>query len=240
MPDNFAISFRERFSRAYEHSDFSSHRALSMASGWSPARINQILAGHFDDSATGPGFFGVVRACEQLGITPDYLAGIERWREHRPEITMNALSLVNSVSGEMDRPNIAELIRLYVRSGQRLEAFSNHLDHCDIYEEPDNENRRVTVRSVGNKSLSSLRMGVPNAAVLQEAYDRASSEFQEKIFSSHERAFLLGMTVEPDAIDERMENRPVHVKIDYSRVAMKLTDKDGINCLLVFCELIPQ
>lgn len=96
------------------------------------------------------------------------------------------------------------------------------------------------VLQVGDKSLAALRMGEASALVLQEAYETASEAFQEQVFQSHQRAYELGMTVEPDSIDQRMENRPVHVKIDYVRVAMRLHDADGTERILIYCELIPQ
>lgn len=240
MTNPFAIEFRERFTRAYERSDYTSHRGLSLETGWSESRVNQIITGFFDHSEAGPGFFGTARACKLLGITPDYLAGIEKWQDHRPAATINALSLVNSVSTEMDRPTVAGMIRRYVRSGQRIEGFTDVLGHCDIYENPHTTKGRAVVRSVGDKSLSALRMGVASVETLQTAYDEAADDFRRRIHEGHRRAFDAGILVEPDAIDERMTNKPVHVKIDYIRAAMRLTDADGKECLLVYCEIIPQ
>lgn len=240
MSNQYAVAFRERFQKAYDNSDFTSYRSLSLASGWTASRIHSILTGHFDNSVHGPGFFGLARTCQQLGVTPDYLAGINKWQMSQPSTDLNAMTLVNSLKSAEAAPSIKELMRLYVRSGHRLEAFKDHIERCDIYELPDLETRKVKVRAVGNKSLAALRMGESNALILQEAYDAASAEFQEQIYLSHERALNCGITVEPDAIDQMMNNKPVHVKIDYIRVAMKLTDAAGQGCILVYCELIPQ
>ncbi|MEP0155227.1 hypothetical protein [Pseudophaeobacter sp.] len=240
MTNDLAITFRERLSQAYEASDFTSHRDLSLASGWSETRINRILTGQFDHSKDGPGFFGLVRVCQKLGITTDYLAGVKKWRQSNPGVTMDAVSFLQSVSQEYSPPNLKTLIRSYVRSGKRIEAFTPFLDYCDIYEVPDQETRQVTVRSVGAKSLAAMRMGEASAVIMQEAHDQASRSFQEQIFSAHLRAFNAGMTVEPDSIDQRMENKPIHVKIEYIRLTMRLADADGKECMLNYCELIPQ
>lgn len=240
MSNQYAVSFRERFQKAYDNSSFTSYRSLSLASGWTASRIHSILTGNFDDSVHGPGFFGVARTCQQLGVTPDYLAGINKWQMSKPSDDLNALTFVSSLKQANTAPSIKELMRLYVRSGKRLEAFTDYIDRCDIYEEPIQENRSVTVRSVGKRSLAALRMGEANPLILQEAYDTASAEFREQIFKSHERALQRGITVEPDAIDQVMSNKPVHVKIDYIRVAMHLSDASGKGCILIYCELIPQ
>lgn len=240
MTNSFAVTFRERLNQAFEASKFSSHRDLSLASGWSETRINRILTGQFDHSKDGPGFFGMVRVCQQLGITTDYLSGIQKWRQSNPGTTMDAVTFLQSVSEEYSPPSLKSLIRAYVRSGKRVEAFAPYLDYCDIYEIPDTSTRKVVVRSVGSKSLAAMRMGEGSPVIMQEAYDRAPIEFQEQIFTAHQRAYEAGMAVEPDAIDQRMENKPIHVKIDFLRLTMRLSDADGKECMLNYCELIPQ
>lgn len=240
MEKDLAKDFRDRFTRAFEASEFTSQRALSIASGWSESRINRIMTGQFDNSKDGPGFFGLIRACEQLGVTPDYLAGISKFGKSDPGAALNAVSFLESMSQDHSTPTIKSLIRSYVRSGHRLEAFQKVMPYCDLYAAPDPESHRVKVLQVGEKSLAALRMGEASALVLQEAYNTATPEFREQVYISHKRAWDLGMTVEPDSIDQRMENRPVHVKIDYIRVAMRLSDASGSEYILIYCELIPQ
>ncbi len=240
MDNELAIGFRERLTKAFEASDFQSHRSLSHAAGWSESRINRIITGQFDNSKDGPGFFGLVKICQVLHVTTDYLAGVEKWSKSNPTTTLNAVNFLDSIAAGHSPPTIKSLMHAYVRSGHRLEAFSSFMDYCDVYGLPTSEDRRVTVHSVGKKSLSALRMGENNHVILQDAYDQASPEFQEQIFSSHLRAYQAGITVEPDSIDQVMENRPVHVKIDYIRVAMRLKDASGQEYIVIFCELIPQ
>ena len=239
MDAQLPLEFKARLTNAFDRSEFDSMRALSLASGLSESRIHKMLTGQFDHSKDGPGFFTIIRICKQLGITPDHLAGIDRWQEHSPQTTLNALNLLQTVSQSHSPPSVSELVRRYIRSGQRIEAFEDLLDYCDVYEAPDDETRTVTVRSVGEKSLAALRMKENSVTVLQTAYDSATPEFREQIFASHQKAVKNGMTVEADVIDERMNNRPIHVKIEYLRVALSLTDADGRSCLLIYCELIP-
>jgi len=144
------------------------------------------------------------------------------------------------MSQDHSTPTIKSLIRSYVRSGHRLEAFQKVMPYCDLYTAPDPDSHTVKVLQVGEKSLAALRMGEASSLVLQEAYNTATPEFREQVYTSHKRAWDLGLTVEPDAIDQRMENRPVHVKIDYIRVAMRLSDASGAEYILIYCELIPQ
>lgn len=239
MSKSLPLEFKRRFLEAYENSEYTSHRQLSLDIGWSESRINRIITGQFDDSKDGPGFFGLVRACERLGVTPDYLAGIHKWSQPSSDSTLNAVNLLKSVNKENKPPEIETMMGLYVRSGARLEAFLKHKDYFDLYEAPNTDTQRIKCTHVGAKSLSALRMGEGNPVILQEAYDKAPAPFQQRIFDSHLRAYEGGLTVEVDAIDERMENKPVHVKIDYIRVAMSLSDVNGDQHLLIFCQLIP-
>lgn len=240
MNDPLPELFRSRLEQAFNASKYTSHRDLSLAAGWSETRINRILTGQFANSKDGPGFFGLVRVCQKLGITTDYLSGVQKWRQSNPSTTLNAVAFLQSVNQEMTPPSLKALIRAYVRSGKRIEAFQPFLEYCDIYEVPNPKTRKIVVRSVGDKSLAALRMGEASAVIMQEAHDQAPPEFQEQIFSAHERAFNAGMTVEPDSIDQRMENRPIHVKIEYIRLTMRLADAAGKECVLNYCELIPQ
>ncbi|MGR3813429.1 MAG: hypothetical protein ACU0AU_05005 [Cognatishimia activa] len=239
--DNLPVRFRERLEEAFKDSPFTSYRQLSVASDLSVSRIHRLLSGQHDNSKDGPGFFSVIRICENLGITPDFLAGIsEKWKNATPGQTMEAITLIDSLTKSFDRPTTKELARLYMRSGQRIEAFEQYMDYFDVYEALDFESRRVKIRSVGDKSLSTIRMGKSSEVILQDAYDNASPEFQEKIFAGHERGWNSGFLCEVDSINERVPNRPVHVKIDFLRVAMRVTDAEGSETLLIFCELLPQ
>ena len=245
MSQSFSVGFRNRFQRAFEASDFTSYRSLSLATGWSESRIQRIISGQFDDSKDGPGFFGISRVCEQLKITPDYLAGIHRWKEPsldpKPTAadTLNASMFLQSINEDHQPPSVKQLMRMFARGGARIEAFSNHLDYCDIYDLPDHDKRLIQIRTVGPKSLAALRMGEANPLLLQEAFNAATPELREQIYSHHCRTVESGITIEPDSIDERMSNHPVHVKIDYLRVSMQVTDQDGVESILIFCELIP-
>ncbi|WP_413219110.1 hypothetical protein [Tritonibacter mobilis] len=241
MGNQFAVDFRKRLETAFQSSKYRSHRALSLeVDGWSETRVNRILSGQFDESKDGPGFFGIVQVCEKLGITPNYLAGVTNWKQPDDATQMNAVSYLEAFKQGHEAPTVEAMSRAYMRSGARIEAFEPFSDYFDVYEAPDFENQKVTALRVGKKSLAAMRMGVANHVVMQEAYDLAPPAFQQQIFEAHKRAFEAGMTVELDAIDERMENRPVHVKIDYLRVAMKVTDAKNQPYILVYCQLIPQ
>ncbi len=242
MKNQFAVAFRDRFNTAFQDSDYTSLRALSNDSNLSDSRVHAIVSGGFDDSPHGPGFFSLVRLCENLGVTPDYLAGIsDKWRSPSPGQALNAMALLDSISIDFARrPTIKELSHLYLRGGQRIEAFQAHMDYCDIYAPLNLETRRVKITATGPKSLSTVRMGQSSPAILQHAYDNAPEAFQEKIFAGHERAWNAGFLCEVDSIDERVPNKPLHVKLEYIKVSMRLQDAEGNECLALFCEPLPQ
>ena len=245
MSQTFSVAFRHRFQKAFEASDFSSYRSLSLATGWSESRIQRIITGQFDDSKDGPGFFGISRVCQHLNITPDYLAGVHRWEfakegsQPTAADTLNASMLLQLVEEKHQPPSVKQLTRTYVRSGGRIEAFSKFLDYCDIYDIPDHGNRLIKIRTVGPKSLAALGMGEANALLLQEAFDAATPELKEHFYDLHCRTIDAGILIGPDTIDEKMTNHPVHVKIDYLRISIKVTDLNGAESILVFCDLIP-
>lgn len=245
MSIDFPVEFRERFERAYKASSFESYRSLSLASGWSESRIQRIMKGQFDNSKDGPGFFGIARVCQQLKITPDYLAGIHRWKEcdSQPAASnnakLNASQFLQVFEDEHSPPTIKQLVHTYSRSGARIEAFGKHLDYFDTYDLPDHNSRLIQIRDVGSKSLSALRMGEANPLLLQEAFNAASDQLREKIYDHHCRTIDQGICIEVDSINEAMSNHPVHVKIDYVRVSMKVKDHQGQESILIFCELIP-
>lgn len=245
MQNDFPTEFRARFERAYEASEFESYRSLSLASGWSESRIQRIMKGQFDDSKDGPGFFGIARVCQQLKVTPDYLAGIHRWKESTtpPETltnaALNATQFLQVFAEEHKPPTVKQLVHSHSRSGARIEAFSKHFAYCDIYDAPDHDRRLVQIREVGSRSLSALRMGEANPLLLQEAFNAASDKLREKVYEHHCRTMERGICIEIDSIDEAMSNHPVHVKIEYLRVSMLVKDHQGRESILIFCELIP-
>jgi hypothetical protein len=245
MQNNFSAEFRARFERAYEASDFESYRSLSLASGWSESRIQRIMKGQFDNSKDGPGFFAIARVCQQLKITPDYLAGIHRWKESNtppkapPNASLNASQFLQVFAEEHKPPTIKHLVHTYTRSGARIEAFGKLLDYCDIYDLPDHERGLIQIREVGSKSLSALRMGEANPLLLQEAFNAASDHLRQKVYDHHCRTIDRGVCIEIDSIGEAMSNHPVHVKIDYLRASMTVKDHQGQESILIFCELIP-
>lgn len=245
MPQDFSVEFRKRFSRAYEASNFESYRSLSLASGWSESRIQRIMKGQFDDSKDGPGFFGITRVCHQLKITPDYLAGIHRWREAGADqidsktATLNASQFLQVIAEDHQPPTVKQLVHAHTRSGARIEAFKSHLDYCDIYDLPNHDEQSINIRAVGAKSLSALRMGEANPLLLQDAVNAASDTLRKRMYDHHMRTLEHGITIEIDSINEAMSNHPIHVKIDYLRVSMRVKDHQGKESILIFCELIP-
>lgn len=240
MDNQTATDFRKRITRAYENSRFTSLRSLSLACGWSESRVHAIISGNFDNSEAGPGFFGILRLCEALEITPDYLAGISKWSISEGDKAVNTAAFLGSIEDHHQRPSIKHVVKLFTRSGQRLEGFKSVIEYCDTYAIPNQDTETVEILDVGRLSLSALRMGEANPVILQDAYDNAPKAFQKQIFSSHNRAFNDGMRLEVDAIDQRMQNLPIHVKIDYIRLAMRVSSADGNEFILIYCELLPQ
>lgn len=139
------------------------------------------------------------------------------------------------------KPTVLELMRRYIRGGQRKEAFAPFYEFFDFYDLPDEETRTVKIQSMGEHSLSSrMTDNRSNPSVVQEAYNAAPKAFQEQIFRAHLQIARDGWTTQPDYIDQRMANLPKHQKFDYLRVGMRLTDMENNTSIAIYCELLPQ
>lgn len=238
MSQELAVLFRERLSDAFERSDFKSHRALSQAAGLGDSRVHRIIKGQFDDSKDGPGFFNVVRLCQQLSVTPDYFAGVQKWGSSEADTDESASIFIERFTQQGNRPSTKEVARRYVRGGARVEAFTDLKDYYDLYEPPHEQT--IKVIHVGSKSLAGQRIGGSNPALLQACFDQAPDSLKAKIYDAQVKAFAAGYVCEPDYINEMYEPLPMQVKIDYLRSSMRVADADGREFLLLFAELIPQ
>lgn len=238
--EELPVIFKDRLTQAFKRSSFRSHRALSTASGLGETRVHRMINGQFDNSKDGPGLFNIVRLCEQLSITPDYLVGQTGWNNPSSPMDTSGAAMMEAYAGLSETPTTKEFARRYVRGGARLEAFHDLRDFFDLYGPPDRVNKNINVLRVGPKSVAGQRVGGSNPAILQTCYDNASPALRNKIFSGQVKAFDGGYVCEPDSIDEMYETVPMHIKIDYLRTSMRVSDASGSEYLILFAEVIPQ
>lgn len=237
MIEELPTTFKERLTKAFDASPFRSHRALSQAAGLGESRVHRILAGQFDDSKDGPGFFNVVRLAEQLSVTPDFFAGIRSWGVTKNEVEETALAFLERFEGS-GNPTTKEFARRYVRGGNRLEAFEDLRPYFDLYAPPDRKANKIQVLHVGHKSLAGQRIGGSNPALLQTCFEEASPELQRKLCEGQVRAFDEGYICQPESINEMYGAIPMKINIDFLRSSMHVTDASGAHFLLLFAELI--
>ena len=243
-------SFTDRLHQAIDQSAYKgNYKSLSEDAGLSSKQISNLLnKKEINNSPIGPGLFAMQRVCQLVGCDLDWLAS------GRPGTTStlgdNALVKHIVRLGEAARgqfldstkaPDPQALHRLYDRSGGRLEAFEPVLQYCDLYEPISEGDTAVTVRAIGEFSLSGLTMGTTCASELQFALENSDDkELMPLIVQSHLDAKRYGSISVTRSLDIPMPNRPVKVKMDYILTALRLSDSSGEEVTFIYTALIPH
>lgn len=235
-----------RLLRAIEKSSYkNSFRKLSREADLSTNFVSNLLNKE-NDTRVGPGFYSICRLCEVLGITPNYLAGLEEPRisaaPQSPEdlLVLRTLEAAHSmtVSGN-STPTIDSLMKLFALSGGRIEAFSSVIDYCDLYFEPKEDDEHLRVKEMGKNSLSSLTLGCRDTDVLQAALKNVEdSEFKALLMNDYKRASKDGVLLSSEELAVQMPNKPRRIKIDYTRLLLKLRNAQGETSILTFARLL--
>lgn len=238
--------FRERLQLALDSSTHN-RRTLSLAAGLGERTIANILGNkELDTSPTGPGLFAMARVCEELGISMDWLAGREEamrgLKSAEKELAMTIQRFKSAIPTETDSGAILSpnyMMRLFVRSGGMLEAFEDLLSYCDRYEPPKSIDDPIKVLAQGSNALSAITMGGSNPDVLQMALNSASDgALRKKLVSDHIEASKRGCLTTVESLDVQMPNRPIKIKMDYTRVILNLKTKTGKKENVLYASLI--
>jgi transcriptional regulator with XRE-family HTH domain len=242
--------FLHRLKTAIDNSEYKENlRQLSLKCELSPNRISNLLNDEqMSVSKVGPGFFTICRICEALDITPNYLAGLDALRISRPDplsenVDLAALQALEAakasiISGKSP-PTVDQLMRLYAKGGGRIEAFSRVSDYFDVYLNPGEDGDRMIVHQVGVKSLASVTLAEKTAEVLQTALDSIDNEsFSTRLLNDYKRAGKIGILLTNEELNVTMPNKPLRVKIDYTRLLLRLTDADGRSYIMNYSRLL--
>jgi hypothetical protein len=237
--------FRERLKAAISSSKYNgSARALSIDAGLGERSIANMLGNTaMDDSKSGPGLFSMARVADCLGISLDWLAGRDlatpSISEGDKQFNMSLARFSTTSAGQFTQgnqpPTPQAMLRLYVRGGGQLEAFSKVIQYCDRYHCPDPDTDAVSVLAVGESSLASLTMGASDPSILQIALNTVPDPvFRAKLINDHQETMRRGSLCTVEELNVQMPNKPVRVKMDYIRVLLHVSDRNGHQSILAF------
>lgn len=239
--------FRKRLKAAINRSDryADNIRLLSADADMGGKTIyNMLKDERLDISKTGPGLFGMARIASLLGESLDHLAGIAPPKKSGNsnevyEISDHILDCAANQSSGTQSPSTNYLLKTHLKSGGMLEAFQEVIEHCDQYFPTTHTDETLKVASVGRRSLSSLTMGKNSAEALQAALSNVpNDQLKARWVSDYSTAIQRGTLVTMESLDVQMPNAPVRVKMDFIRVLLYVTDRDGDQRVLNFSSLV--
>lgn len=247
--DSIVSVFRERlFDALQTHPEYRGNTsALARDAGMGRTSISNMLNDErVANSRTGPGLFNMARVAGLLGVSLDHLAGLDDGTlvaADRGGRMPLATHLIEAIAAQVpmtrERPSTDALLRLHFKSGGRIEAFENILEHCDQYYPPKPTDTSLRVKHVGRRSLSALTMGEPSVALLQGALDKAQDdELRENWLRDYTSAANGTPQSTLESLDVQMENHPIRVKMDFIRTLLGVRNQAGETTVLNFCQII--
>jgi hypothetical protein len=242
--------FRQRLKRAINKSGQYSTDVYGLAEDAGLGRktiYNMLSDKNLDNSSAGPGIFGMSRVALLLGTSLDYLAGQPVQEVVRSAPTKQPYKMREHIFGslsaqEEEKHNALSadrLLRTHLKSGGRVEAFAPWIDHCDCYCQPAADAQSLTVKFVGNSSLSALTMGSNDKGLLQTALSEVTdTSLKQRWVRDYQYAVSAGTNVSIEALDVQMPNHPVHVRMDFIRCLLAVTDANDEKSVLNFSMLV--
>lgn len=237
--------FRQRLTSAIEASPIyrSNITKLAADAGLGQKTIyNMLNDPKMDCSEKGPGIFAMQRVATLLETSLDHLTSasplIASPRQASALSDHIAEGLKAQTFESINTINADYLLRLYAKSGARIEAFEGTLTKADQYERQRSKDAVPTVKSVGKTSLSAITMGTSDASILQAALDHTEPELQQELAADYFDATERGSLVTVQSLDVQMPNRPVRVRMDFIRLLFLLADKDENETLVNYSILI--
>lgn len=225
---------------------------LSIDAGLSRKYLSNIYSKR-DDSikSPGPGIFNIAHVADLLEVSLDWLVGrdqtvwaaIEKTRGEAAENILRTMlqSAIDQTPSPDLPPSTNHLAKLYLSSGGRIEAFADSLKFMDIYEPVTPNNQTVKVREVGSQSLAAKTMGVASADVLQKSIEGSDdNSLMRNTHRDHLFALEHGMYTKPAFLNHAMPNRPVMVRIEYTKTLICVCDANGKRSTLLFASLITR
>ncbi|MDV4167786.1 hypothetical protein [Rhodovulum sp. FJ3] len=205
---------------------------------------NMLKAESLDVSKAGPGIFNMARITGLLGVSLDFLVGRAAPPVRAIQSGQGIPAHINaSLSAQLlgsDAPLSADkILRLHLKSGGRIEAFEPFLPQCDQYYPPAGDDETLTVKSVGEKSLSALTMGRADKELLQGALNQVDdTSLKARWVDDYRTASRNGTLCTLETLDVQMPNHPTRVRMDFIRCLVGVQGAESDPVVLNFSMLV--
>lgn len=242
--------FRNRLRSIIDNSEYkASYRRLSLEAGLSESRISNLLNDTgMDHSHNGPGIFLMRRVADCLGCSLDFLVGRDATpypQSGTPRMAAPEARIIGAIQDAKEQlmsgvssPTAREIDKRFVNGDRKIAAISDLIEYVDLYKWPT-ENGRVIVHRVGGMSLSAQTMGCTEAKTLQDALDQnRTTDLHGKLRNDFSAAHHNGKYGSIEELDLHMPNRPIRVRLIYSRDLYSMSDGEGAEFIVSFCRRI--
>ena len=231
--------FLDRLRIAVDNSDYKSLRQISIDSELSENNLANILNNStIENSKSGPGFFAIARICKTLGITPNFLAGINDIdaAQASPVIDEHASGLATAlaelVSDAKNRPSESRLFGMFIRGGARLEAFEHVMEYCDLLEAPSSP-RPLHLLHVAPKGMTAKAIGTLDVEKANLAVQTTADEcFRENMLAAHRKTEANGYLVTIEDINVTSQSIAKRIRESYVRYLFCVEDAKGKKYIL--------
>ena len=227
--------FRERLSDAVSNSPIYCNDIwkLSRDAGLADETLYSIIHNQdLDRSSIGPDLFTIARVAALLDVSMDYLIDNE-FEKYSPKDNFDAgashiLASLNSQVLEGASPlSTDKLLRTYKKCDGKMAGFTKLLPYCDQYKVPEPNEDHLVVKSIGKQSLSAITMGSAEISILQDTLDKfRDSNIKKDWMSGYKLAAQHNTHISIEELDVQMPNQPIHIKLDYIRCLLRVSDPD--------------
>jgi|GEM_PF-6661434 len=172
-------------------------------------------------SAIGPGFFNIIKICDLIEITP------------------NDLYLENTG----DPSTIDAMLNRYEYGGQTLEAFEDVMDILDVYKQPSQGDKTLTLHHLGENSLASREFRRHDINLDMEKWQRFINlfkylDFRSKVMNAYKNIETTKMALSHEMLNLPIPQRRARIKVEYFRLLLAVKNVKGQNFIICYSKEI--
>lgn len=231
MSNFHALTFRDRFDAAFKNSNIESYSELSRKADLSRPMTCKILNGAYDHSKVGPGIFSVKRLADALNTRVGFLLAEDLATDSSSQNFFNGTS--------WQRGMLERLMETHWRGAGRLEAFSDFIEDCDLYEIPTDGQDTPKIKRVGSRTLFAGRLGGTFLRDAQRELDNMPLQTRLDAVAFHRRVLAEGTAIRNSFVDHKMVTRASHVRASNAGLGLLVTDNNEEQSILLHAYPIP-
>ncbi len=172
-------------------------------------------------SAIGPGFFNIIKICELINITPNDLSG------HNSD----------------DPHTIDAMLDKYDYGGQRLEAFEDVMEIIDVYKQPLQDEKTLTLHHLGINSLVSEEFKKSGINLDKEKWQRFINlfkylDFRSKIMNAYKDIEDTKIAISHEMLNLPIPQKRTRIKVEYFRLLLSVKNFKGQKFVICYSKEI--